>query len=70
MLVSSANKIILNNYDTSHMSFMYKINSTGPRIDPCGTPHLIFFSSVDSLGSNLGKSCYLLVKKELYLHRA
>ncbi|KAK2181315.1 hypothetical protein NP493_403g01007 [Ridgeia piscesae] len=45
MLVSSADKIILSNFDTSHMSFMYKINSTGPRIDPCGTPHLIFFSS-------------------------
>ena len=45
MLVSSANKIILSKFDTSHMSFMYKINSTGSRFDPCGTPHLIFFSS-------------------------
>ena len=44
MLVASAKKIIIINVDTSHMSFMYKINSTGPRIDPCGTPHLIFFS--------------------------
>ena len=39
-LVSSANKIILSNVDTSHIPFMYKINSTAPRIDPCGTPHL------------------------------
>ena len=45
MLVSSANKIILSNFDTPHMSFIHKINSSGPRIDPCGTPHLIFFSS-------------------------
>ena len=43
MIVSSANKI-LRNVDTSHVSFMYKINTTGPRIDPCGTPYLIFFS--------------------------
>ena len=45
MLVSSANKMILRNVDTSHKSFMYKINSIGPMIDPYGTPHLIFFSS-------------------------
>ena len=45
MLVSSANKIILSNFDTSHISFMCKIKSTGPTMDPCGTPHLIFFSS-------------------------
>ena len=53
MLVSSANKILLTNvdtsyrtnFDTSHMSsYMYKIISIDPRIDPCGTPHLIFIS--------------------------
>ena len=44
MLVSTGNKIILSNFDISLMLFMDKINSTGPRIDPC-TPQLIFFSS-------------------------
>ena len=45
MLVSTANKIILSNFDISLMLFMDKINSTGPRIDPCMTPQLIFFGS-------------------------
>ena len=38
--VSSANSINCNNSDDLTMSSTY-INNNGPRIDPCGTPHLI-----------------------------
>ena len=44
-VVSSANKME-NRLDTEAISFMY---SNGPRIDPCGTPHVISFISEEVL---------------------
>jgi hypothetical protein len=41
-LVSSANIIMLNSLETLTMSLIYKMNKRGPRMDPWGTPHLIF----------------------------
>ena len=38
--VSSAYNKVNNNLETLHMSFIYKINNSGPRIEPWGTPHL------------------------------
>ena len=40
-LVSSANKIDVRRVDTLHKSLTYSKNSVGPRIEPCGTPHVI-----------------------------
>ena len=40
-LVSSANNTYFKNSDTLHRSLIYNINKKGPRIDPCGTPHII-----------------------------
>ena len=39
IVVSSANKIDTNLFETFGKSFTYKINNKGPSIDPCGTPH-------------------------------
>lgn len=39
--VSSANKIHLTNLDTLQISFIYRINNSGPNTDPWGTPHTI-----------------------------
>ena len=41
MFVSSANKINCTILETLHMSLIYRINSFGPSIDPCGTPRVI-----------------------------
>ena len=38
--VSSVYNKVNNNLETLHMSFIYKINKSGPRIEPWGTPHL------------------------------
>ena len=38
------------NWILSWRSVTYKLNKTGPRIDPCGTPKLVNFSS-DALSS-------------------
>ena len=40
-LVSSANKLTLN-LVAEGRSFMYKRNSKGPEVEPCGTPHVTF----------------------------
>ena len=40
-LLSSANNIGNVHSQTEARSFMYIRNNRGPRIDPCGTPHLI-----------------------------
>ena len=39
--MSSANSIGFRISDIFSISFMYKIKSNGPNIDPCGTPHVI-----------------------------
>jgi len=41
MVDSSAYKSILKSSQISDMSFMYSKNSSGPKIDPCGTPDII-----------------------------
>ena len=41
-LLSSANKSKKADFAASGKSFMYIRNNNGPRIDPCGTPHLMF----------------------------
>ena len=38
--MSSANSTEFKTVDT--ISLIYKIKSSGPNIDPCGTPHIIF----------------------------
>ena len=40
-LVSSANRTGINFVNISPRSFMYAKNNKGPKIDPCGTPHVI-----------------------------
>ena len=42
MFVSSANIIGSSIIDTSHRSLTYNRDSIGPKIDPSGTPYLIF----------------------------
>ena len=41
--MSSANSIGFRISDTISISFIYKIKSNGPNIDPCGTPHVTWF---------------------------
>ena len=31
----------ISKFDTLHISFINKRNKTGPKTEPCGTPHLI-----------------------------
>ena len=41
--MSSANSTGFKTVDTLTISFyIYNIQSNGPNIDPCGTPHIIF----------------------------
>ena len=40
--MSSANSTGFKTVDTFTISIIYKIKSSGPNIDPCGTPHIIF----------------------------
>ena len=47
--VSSANSTNFNNSDEFTISLIYMINNYGPRIDPCGTPHLIINGAEISL---------------------
>ena len=44
--VSSANFIVFNKLEAPGRSFAYIKNNSGPRIDPCGTPHVTFCSFV------------------------
>ena len=53
--VSSANIIVFNKLESLARSFMYIKNNSGPRIDPCGTPHVTFCSFV-----------LLLLTKQMY----
>ena len=39
-LVSSANKMNLRRFEELDMSLMHKINSRGPKMLPCGIPHV------------------------------
>jgi len=41
ILVSSAKRTKLKNLEDKWMSLIYKRNSRGPSIEPCGTPQLI-----------------------------
>ena len=43
--VSSANKIVNKTEETLAISLTYKGNRSGPKIDPCGTPHDISMDS-------------------------
>ena len=45
-LVSSANIIIFNKLEALGRPFIYIKNNSGPRIDPCGNPHVTFSSFV------------------------
>ena len=40
--MSSANSTGFKTVYTFTISLIYKIKSSGPNIDPCGTPHIIF----------------------------
>ena len=40
--MSSANSTGFRTVDNFTISFIYNVNSNGPNIDPCGTPHIIF----------------------------
>ena len=42
--VSSAKRRVNNLVDTEGRSLTYKRNKSGPKIDPCVTPHVISFS--------------------------
>ena len=44
-LVSSANRFILKIFETFAISFMYKMNSSGPNMDPWGTPQVTFMET-------------------------
>ena len=39
-LVSSANKMWNKTFETLAKTFMYNIKSKGPKMLPCGTPHV------------------------------
>ena len=56
-LVSSAKSIGFIISETCSMSFMYKMKSNGPNIDPCGTPQEISLYS-DSVLLNI-TYCFL-----------
>ena len=40
-MVSSANRMNFNILEEKHKSFTYIKNNNGPKMDPCGTPHVI-----------------------------
>ena len=54
MVVSSGNKIHFNMEYTLHKSLIYILNSFGPRIEPCGIPHLtVFFMNLCHLSVHI-----------------
>ena len=59
-LVSSANKVNLRRFEELDMSLMYKINSRGPKMLPCGIPHVtaLWFDEVLMCSTN----CLRLVR--------
>ena len=60
IVVSSANKIYKNVFETFGKSLTYKINNKGPSIYPWGTPYDTV--SISELVSFLFTYCFLLVK--------
>ena len=42
MLVLSAKSMKSKAFHASHESLMYNKNNNGPKIDPCGTPYLMY----------------------------
>ena len=40
-LVSSAKSEVVKKFETLAISLIYNKNNNGPKMDPCGTPHLI-----------------------------
>jgi len=59
IVVSSAkdNIVVLRDFD---MSLIYNKNSSGPKIEPCGTPHET--SSVGDLAFSIQTNCFRSVK--------
>ena len=53
-VVSSANNLALVVWRHLGKSLIYKRNKNGPRLDPCGTPHLSSFTS-DCLTCNMAR---------------
>ena len=60
MVVSSANKMDTNLFDTIDKSFTCKINNKDPRTDPWGTPHDTV--SISELLPSKCTYCFLLLK--------
>ena len=61
--VSSANNIGLLVFRQSGKSFMYKRNSIGPRLLPCGTPHFISLSR--DIVPLTEQACFLCLRYDL-----
>ena len=61
-VVSSANSKE-RNFEDKRRSLMYKINSEGPKIEPCGTPNVMFYSGLELLF--IVKNCFRSVKYDL-----
>ena len=59
-VVSCANNLALVVWRHLGKSLIYKRNKNGPRLDPCGTPHLSSFTS-DCLPL-IEQICFLLLK--------
>ena len=62
--VSSANIIVFNKLEALGRSFAYIKNNSGPRIDPCGAPHVTFCSFV-LVSLLMQVYCFLFVRKLL-----
>ena len=45
-LVPSANSICVITVDTLHV-IKYRLNKIGPSMEPCGTPHVIYFGKLN-----------------------
>ncbi len=59
-VVSSAYTMKANRSLTFDISFIYIINSSGPRRDPCGPP--VFISSISDFVLSKSTYCFLSVK--------
>jgi hypothetical protein len=61
-VVSSANNLALVVWRHLGKSLIYKRNKNGPRLDPCGTPHLNSFTS-DCLPLRLQDTLFGVLRK-------
>ena len=48
-VVSSANKMENSKSEAREKSLTYKINSNGPKMEPCGTPWVLFIQTLSYL---------------------